>query len=179
MSDSLRDQLLKAGLVTEKQVKQAERPPPRKDKARKGTPPPLSEAAQQAAAARAAKLARDQALNRERELNAAARARQAEIKQLIEQGRVTRPESDDYYNFVDRGKVRRLAVDAELRARIIDGSIRIARSEGKYYLVTGEVAGRIAERDPRAVITPGAESPAAADPDDPYKDYVVPDDLTW
>jgi hypothetical protein len=48
-------------------------------------------------------------------------------------------------------------------------------------LVTADVATRIRERDPAAVITlppePARSGPAAVD--DPYRDYVVPDDLTW
>jgi hypothetical protein len=39
---------------------------------------------------------------------------------------------------------------------------------------------RIRERDPGAIVASPA-GPAAAAPaeDDPYKDFVVPDDLTW
>jgi uncharacterized protein YaiL (DUF2058 family) len=94
---------------------------------------------------------------------------------------VPRPESDDYYNFVDDGRIRRLPVTPDLRARIVAGTLCIVRSEGHYDLVPADVVERIRERDPGAIVaSPAAGAPAAAPAeDDPYKDFVVPDDLTW
>lgn len=181
MSMSLRDQLLKAGLVTEKQARQAEqqqREQHRKQpKAPKGKPPPaLTPAASQAMAAKAA---RDQELNRRRQEQAAAKALSAQVRQLIEQYRVPRVESDDFFNFQDGPKIRRIPVDAVLRRRILQGDLLIARCEGHYDLVGKEVADRIRERDPAAIVVLPAAEPAGPAADDPYKDYVVPDDLTW
>jgi hypothetical protein len=129
--------------------------------------------------AQAAKQARDQELNRRKQEKEAARARAAQVRQLIEQHRVPRVESDDYFNFQDGGKIRRIPVDVELRRRILQGSLVIAGCEGRYDLVPQEAAARIQERDPRAIVelpAPATSEPAA---DDPYKDFVVPDDLTW
>ena len=186
MSLSLREQLLKAGLVTEKQAKQAERPTGQQQhrKARGGgrapepTTPKSSTAAQQA---QAAKLLRDQELNRKQREKAERRARAAELRQLVEQLRVPRPESDDYFNFADQGKVRRLAVTPDLRARLVAGSLSIVRSDGHYDLVPTGVVDRIRERDPSAIVALPDAAPASGAPaeDDPYKDFVVPDDLTW
>jgi uncharacterized protein YaiL (DUF2058 family) len=182
MSLSLREQLLKAGLVTEKQARQAERTTSqqrhRETKGASAPPPPPAKAAQQA---QAAKLLRDQELNRKRQEKAAAKARAAELRQLVEQLRVSRPESDDYYNFVDGGKIRRLAVNPELRARIVAGSLVIVRYDGRYDLVPADAAERIRERDANAVVAHPAAGQATSPPaeDDPYKHFVVPDDLTW
>jgi uncharacterized protein len=185
MSMSLREQLLKAGLVTEKQVKQADQSQRHQQKQQpkrgKNAPPPeLTPAAKQA---QAAKAARDSELNRRQQEKVEARARTAALRQLIEQHRVPRVESDDYYNFVDGAKIRRIAVDADQRRRILNGDLVIVRCEGRYNLVPAEAAARIRERDERAVLPPptattttAADAPAA---DDPYKDFVVPDDLTW
>lgn len=181
MSMSLRDQLLKAGLVTEKQARQAEQEQRlqqrRQPKPGKGArPPQVTPAAQQA---QAAKAARDQELNRRREEQAAAKARIAQVRQLIEQHRVPRVESDEYFNFAAGAKIRRIPVDAALRQRILQGELLIARCEGRYDLVPKDAAERIRERDPRAIVAlPGAEQATPAE-DDPYKDFVVPDDLTW
>jgi hypothetical protein len=183
MSLSLREQLLKAGLVTEKQAKQAERSTSqqrhREVKVGKPVPaPPPAKAAQQA---QAAKLLRDQELNRKQQEKAERKARAAQLRQLVEQLRVARPESDDYFNFVHDGKIRRLPVTPDLRARIVAGSLAIVRYEGHYDLVPADAVGRIRERGPDAIVanppTPQASSPPAED--DPYKDFVVPDDLTW
>lgn len=181
MSMSLRDQLLKAGLVTEKQARKAElqqhQQQRKQPKAPKGAPPPPATPA--ARQAMAAKAARDQELNRRQQAQAAAKARSAQVRQLIEQHRVPRVESDDFFNFQDGAKIRRIPVDAALRRRILQGDVVIARCEGHYDLVPKEAADRIRERDAAAIIMlPATESSGPAD-DDPYKDYVVPDDLTW
>ena len=41
---------------------------------------------------------------------------EAQIKQLIEQHKLPKPDSEEYFNFIDRGKVRRITADAALRA---------------------------------------------------------------
>ena len=185
MSMSLREQLLKAGLVTEKQARQAEKQqyvPSRQKRSKTAPPPELTPAAKQA---QAAKAARDQELNRRQQEKAAAKARIAELKQLIEQHRVPRVESDDYYNFVVDGKVRRIAVNALLRERLVRGELVIVRCDGQYDLVPAAEAPRIRERDPNAVVhafdrsAPAESQPSGAGEDDHYKDYIVPDDLTW
>jgi len=183
MSLSLREQLLKAGLVTEKQAKQAERATgQQRHRAVKGgkpaPAPPPAKAAQQALAA---KLLRDQELNRKQQDKAERKARAAQLRQLVEQLRVPRPESDDYYNFVDGGKIRRLTVTPDLRARIVAGSLAIVRYEGHYDLVPADAVERIRERDASAIVASPPAEPASSPPaaDDPYKDFVVPDDLTW
>lgn len=185
MNLSLREQLLKAGLVTEKQAKQAERTTSdqrhRQPKGGKRTAPPPPEPAKAAQQAQAAKLLRDQELNRKQQEKAARRARAAELRQLVGQLRVPRPESDDYFNFVDGGKIHRIQVTPELRARLVAGSLVIVRYDGRYDLVPAEAVERIRERHAEAIVANSPADAPAAPPaeDDPYKDFVVPDDLTW
>jgi hypothetical protein len=185
MSLSLREQLLKAGLVTEKQAKQAERTTSgqrhQQVKGGKRAPPPPPAPTKAAQQAQAAKLLRDQELNRKQQEKAERRARAAQLRQLVEQLRVPRPESDDFYNFVDDGKVRRMQVTPELRARIVAGSLMIVRYDGRYDLVPADAIERIREKHADAIVASPAAEPATAPPaeDDPYKDFVVPDDLTW
>ena len=179
MSDSLRDQLIKAGLATQKQVKQADREQHRDRQAKGPKRPGPNEQQRAVDPARAAKAARDQALNRERQAQAEAKARAAEIRQLIEQHRLPKPETDEYFNFVDRKKVRRIAINADLRERLVRGDIAIARCEARYDFVPADIAPRIRERDARMVMSLDSSSDAKPDENDPYKDFVVPDDLTW
>lgn len=180
MSDSLREQLLKAGLVSRQQVSQAERQQQRQRQQPKagGKRPAAAAPAQPAAAAQAAKAARDRELNQEREARARARAVDAEIRQLIDQHALAQPDGDDYYNFVAGRKIRRVAVNAGLLERLGRGDIAIVRHEGRSALVPADVAARIRERDERAVIAFEARPEPVAE-DDPYKDFVVPDDLRW
>ena len=181
---SLRDQLLQAGLVSEKQVRQAEQQKQRQsfsDRRQVSKKDRDQREAQRLAEQQrvaAAKAAKDAELNRKREEKAAAKARWAEIRQLVEQHRIAKPESDDYYHFVINNKVGRVAVDAGLRARIVSGEIGIVRCDGRYELLPAEATARIKEREPRAVVPPPAEQPSTP-VDDAYKDYVVPDDLVW
>ena len=180
MGDSLRDQLLKAGLVSKTKVSEAQRQENRKRhrQAKSGAKPP--DDGPQQHAAEAAKAARDRELNRKRQSRLEARARAAEVRQLLEQHALPRPEGEEYYNFVAGRKIRRIAVDAALLEQLERGAICIVRHEGRNALVPVEIAERIRERDEFAVIPFGGGSDAApAGEDDPYKDFVVPDDLRW
>jgi uncharacterized protein YaiL (DUF2058 family) len=177
MSLSLREQLIQAGLANEKQIKETgqltyKRSPP------KNRPPPVDAQKQAAERAQAAKAARDLELNRQRQEKAERKARAAEVKQLIEQHRLPKIESDDYYYFVAGKKARRMAVNAERRAQMINGVVVVVRCDGRYDVVPAAIAERLKERDVHSVIPYDAKETAVAE-DDPYKDFVVPDDLTW
>ena len=181
---SLREQLLQAGLVSEKQAKQAEQSQKRerfhdqKQTGRKQRNEREAARLEEQQRVAAAKAAKDAELNRKREEKAAAKARWAEIRQLVAQHRIAKPESDDYYNFAMNGKVGRVAVDAGLRERIMAGSIAIVRCDGRYELVPDEIGERVREREPRALVPRPSEQPSTP-VDDAYKDFVVPDDLMW
>lgn len=210
MSLSLRDQLLQAGLISEKQAKEAEkkaqhshsrkpeqarndkqRPRPGGDRRphdrphanhaaqneqrRKAEEARRAAAAEKAQAASAAQSQERERLEREK---VERKARRAEIKQLIEQHRVKKPDSDDRYNFLDGNRIRRISVDAALRTSLGEGKLLIVRNEGRYEIVPAEIAERIRVLDERSVMgTVSADQ--QVDENDPYKDFVVPDDLMW
>ena len=174
MSMSLREQLLAAGLGKKQAAEQAER----KAKEQQRIAQEKQRVAQAQAAA-AAKAARAQATQQRRQEEADRKERWTQIKQLIEQHRLPKVESDEYFNFVARGKVRRLAVDAQLRERIVGGEVVIVRCEGKHDVVPRDIGERIRGYDSRAVISLQDAADKAPAEDDPYKDYVVPDDLKW
>jgi uncharacterized protein YaiL (DUF2058 family) len=178
MSMSLREQLLAAGFGKKKAEEQAQRRA--KDQQREQQRAAQAKAAQAAQAAQAAaKSARAEEQKKRRQEEADRKERWTQIKQLIEQHRLPKIESDDYFNFVSRGKVRRLAVDAALRERIISGEVVIVRCEGKHDVVPRDIGERIRGYDARAVIALQDAAEAEPSADDPYKDYVVPDDLKW
>jgi uncharacterized protein len=181
MSLSLRDQLLKAGLVSEQQVQRVERDQRQKDytaprsKKKPAGPSPQELAAQRAAAE---KIAKDAELNRRKQEKMARRAKFAEIKQLVGAHQVPRVETDDFYNFQDGTNIRRIPVTAPLRERLVRGTLAIVRCEGRYAFVPPEVAEQVRARVERALIHLNKPEAAPA-ADDPYKDYAVPDDLMW
>ena len=175
MSMSLREQLLAAGLGSKKQAKQADRERHQQRKDKTPQPPPQQRAAQEA---QAAKAARDAELNRKHREKAERKARAAEIRQLIEQNRVPRIESEEYFNFIDGKKIHRIGVNAETRARIHSGELAVVRYLAFHALVPAAIAEKIRERDEHAVVKLDLKS-SAVDENDPYKDYQVPDDLMW
>jgi uncharacterized protein YaiL (DUF2058 family) len=221
MSTSLRDQLLKAGLISKKQANEAERqserqsqqhrqhaprPPHAKQKHddRQVAPPPAPRSSSaprpaQSTGTAAAKLLRDRELNRRQQAKAEAKARMAQIKQLIEQNRlglnpgegapgaeatvavssapVVSP-ATQFYNFVDGEKIRRIAVDDHLRDRLIRGDVVIVKFNARYELVPAAIAGRIGERDPSCILA-AAVQPGSAPTEPAYERFVVPDDLIW
>jgi uncharacterized protein len=177
MSMSLRDQLLAAGLVTAKQAREAER-----QQQRQHLPKNKRESAPEQPRASgpdtSAKVARDQALNRQRQEKAERKARQAQIRQLVEQNKLPKLETEEFYNFVDGNRVRRIWADASIRERLRQGEIAIARHDGRYELVPAAIAARIRERDERAIIL-GAVAQDSGQLDEAYKEFTVPDDLIW
>ncbi len=182
MSMSLRDQLLAAGLVSQKQVRDAERqqqqqrhqqPKRKREAAPAPAPAPVRQSVPNA------KVARDQALNRQQQEKAQRKALLAQIKQLVEQNRLPPVEGGDSYNFVDGSKIRRIAVDASMRARLTRGEIGIVRHGGGYDLIPLAVIERIRERDPHAVVAIGPAPSETLQTDDAYKEFSVPDDLMW
>lgn len=180
---SLRDQLLKAGLVSEKQTQDAERQLRQQQRQRqqlpKGKRRVASESEVAAEQARLIKAARDQQLNRRQTEQANKKACQAQIEQWVEHHRLPRAQTDESYNFVDGNKIRRIPADASVRARISRGEIAIVRCNGRYELVPADTAARIRERDEHAVIMDGRVNDGATTDDEAYRSFVVPDDLVW
>lgn len=179
MGLSLRDQLLKAGLVNEKQAKQAGKQKQKQERLeRKGQVDKDDSLREAALKAHAEKVERDRELNRQQQEKVEQKARQAQVKQLIEGSRLPKIDGDDYYNFVDGKKVKRIAVNAMLREKLSRGSLAIVRHGGSYEMIPRDAALKIQERDKQRVVLLNTPT-EAPDADDPYAAYKVPDDLMW
>ena len=179
MALSLRDQLLKAGLVNEKQAKQVGKQQQKQKRLEHKGQVEKDESQKLAALqAMAEKAARDQELNRQQQEKAEQKARAAQVKQLIEHSRLPKLNSEDYYNFVDDKKVKRLAVNNLMRDKLSRGSLAIVRHGGGYEVIPREAALKIQERDPRRIVLLNTPT-EAAEADDPYAAYQIPDDLMW
>ena len=179
MALSLRDQLLKAGLVNEKQAKQAGKQQQKQQRlVHKGQVEKDESQKLAAQQAMAEKAARDQELNRQQQEKIEQKARAAQIKQLIEVSRLPKLTGEDYYNFVDDKKVKRLSVNSLMRNKLSSGSLAIVRHGGGYEVIPREAALKIQERDAQRVVLLNTPT-EAPDADDPYAAYQVPDDLMW
>jgi hypothetical protein len=178
MSLSLREQLLQAGLVGSKQVKKVEQ---EQRQQHKKNPAAQTEKQLAIQKAQAEKIARDKELNRKRDEERQRQAKLAEIRQIVTENRLPRIESDEYFNFVHRNKIHRIAVDASLRERITNGQVILVRY-GKFYApVMPDIAEKVRERDAASIVDLNAQVTGDSQPDedDPYKDFAVPDDLMW
>lgn len=175
MADSLKAQLMKAGLADAKKAKKIEH---EKRLAAKGQANE-ADAKQLAQQAQQEKLERDRELNRQQTEEKARKALTAQIKQLIEAHRLDRAKGDTPYNFVDDKKVKKLYVTAPLQQQLVNGQIAIVRLEAGYELVPAVVAERIKTRDAAVVVLLNDKPSDQPAEDDPYKDYQIPDDLMW
>lgn len=179
MSLSLRDQLLKAGLVNQKQAKQVGKEKQKEQRlVHKGQAQADDSQKRAAQEAQAEKIKRDQVLNRQQQEKVEQKARTAQVKQLIEVSRLPKLITEDYYNFVDDKKVKRISVNALVRNKLSSGSLAIVHHGGGYEIIPREAALKIQERDPRRVVLLNTPT-EAPDADDPYAAYQVPDDLMW
>ena len=183
MSNPFQDQLLKAGLVTKKQVQKANQEKTRQQKKqRSNNETVVDENRIKAQAAAQQKAKHDRELNQQKQLQARQKAISIEINQLIENNCLARDESCEIvYNFEHNKKVRRIYLNNEMKQKVIQGKLGIARIEGRYELVPKAVAEKIRQRNEKRVILFDDiinDSPETSS-DDPYADYQIPDDLTW
>jgi uncharacterized protein len=179
---SLQDQLLKAGLIDTKKVKQANKEK-RKDTnvARRAPEPAVDEVKQQIELDRVEKIERDRELNRQRVLELEQKAIAAQIKQLIQNHKQPKDAGHDAveYNFTHGKLIKKIRVSPLIREQIARGLLAVVTLGDAYELVPRIVADKIAQRDEKAVIVVNTKLTAQDNEDDPYKDYVIPDDLMW
>ena len=183
MSMSLREQLIAAGLGSKKQGKKAEHEQRQQERQQRkqDAPPPVDKARLAAQKAQAEKIARDLELNKKHREKAERRARTAEIRQLVDQNRIPRMDTEERFNFIDRKKVRSMHITPEVRDKLMRSELKIVRYDGFYAIVPAEIAAKIKERDPEWVVPLDLNAKPSEGPaeDDPYKDFQVPDDLMW
>lgn len=179
MGNSLRDQLLKAGLVDKQKVKQAKHEKHKEAKQQRSGGVAADPGKQRAEQALNEKTARDRELNRQRKAESERKALEAQIRQLIEANRLPKNDGDIAYNFTDGTKIRRLYITAATRQQLGSGQLAIVKLNGQYDIVPAAVAEKIRQRDAACVVAghaPQAQRPEEADP---YANYPVPDDLLW
>jgi uncharacterized protein YaiL (DUF2058 family) len=182
MGNPFQDQLLKAGLVTKKQVQKVQQDKKRKNKQQQQHSKKekvVDETKLKAQRAAEEKAKRDRELNRKKEEQARQKAISIEINQLITNNCLARDESCDIvYNFEHNKKVRRVYVDDEMKKQIIQGKLGIARIEGRYELVTKAVAEKIQQRNEKRVVI-FSDDQSTVDENDSYAEHQIPDDLMW
>lgn len=179
MGNSLQDQLLKAGLIDEQKLRQARSSQKRKAKQAGRRGAAGDEGSRQAAErARREKAERDRELNRRLQEEAALRAAENEIRQLVHAHRVVRDGGDLAFNFTDGTTLKRIYVNKDQHAGLVGGSLAVVRQDAFYEVVPSQIAEKVAARDATLVLVHN-RSGDEKDADDPEADYPVPDDLMW
>jgi uncharacterized protein YaiL (DUF2058 family) len=177
MASSLQDQLLKSGLVNEQQLKQTQTKKRKQKRAGGGRSAEAAQRSAEAQQAAADKRRRDQELNLRREEERRRKAELVALWQLVHDNRISRDRGDVAYNFADGSALKRIYVSAAQQKAIAGGELALVRHENFYELVRPEVAERVEQTDPATLVV--WNRPQAADADDPYADFQVPDDLMW
>ena len=176
MVNSLQAQLLKAGLVDEKKLKQAQRA---KKKEAKNEPGKIHDSAAAVDKARADKAERDRVLNQQRKDDAARKEREAQAKQLIEQNKLDRSGGETAYQFASKNKIKKIYVTEEQFGKLSRGQLGVVRMSGTFELIPVEVAHKVSERAPQWPVHIAKVEQQAPAEDDPYAAFQVPDDLMW
>lgn len=184
MSNSLRDQLIKAGLANEEHAKKARAADARhhrqaNQQKKQGGPSQIQrEASRAAEQAAAEKKARDLALNRKIAEEKQRQADEAAARDLVVKSEISRPQSekDIAFNFMHGGKIKHVYVNPDLHKQLTAGELAICRTRGRYRVVPRKVAEKVKPIAPYLV----AFLDDGGSQDDPaYADHPIPDDLMW
>ncbi len=185
---SLKDQLLKAGLIDQSKAEKAAREE-RKQAHQKTTKAQKKALKTGEGVVDEAKLLAEKALqeqaDRSKELNriqreqAEHKAIQAQIRQLISMNRIDRKKGEISYQFADNNKIKNLYVTDKLQDQLAWGMIAVVRLGEGYELVPRAVAEKIAQRDAACIVVLNISKPQQSVEEDPYAAYQIPDDLMW
>lgn len=181
MAKSLAEQLLGAGLVDKKKVKQAKQEKRKQTKqVLKGHAEADTSSQERLAQQRAKKAERDRQLNEQRVAEERAKAIRAQVRQMLQQSKqVVAGEVRFSYTDPRNRKIKQMYVTAEIQDQLARGKLAICADDETYVVVPRNVADKIAERVPEAVIFIAEPKANQVDEDDPYKDFPIPDDLMW
>ena len=183
VGNSLQDQLLKAGLVNTQKLKQVKTEKRKENRQSQGHPQAQSESRQRLQEEVAEKARRDRELNLKRQEEIRRREEENSIRQLIHAHRLARAGGEIAFNFQDGGRLRRLYLAPEQQRSLVAGHLALVRQDAEIELVPREIAEDLLKRNASLVLVMNQPlpktKPVAAEEDDPYAAYQVPDDLIW
>jgi len=185
MGNSLRDELLKVGLVSEKRLEKRRRP--KRGKAGLGnkreessTRPPIEQTSTTTGHVlrenrrRTARFVRDPTLAGGSVAESARKALRRKIQELVQSERLNDAQADVAYHFVKGKRIKRIYVTADQRAQLETGTIVIAALEGNHHLLTRQACEQLLSLAPQTVVCGGESSSEADD-----REHPVPDDINW
>ncbi|UXI70416.1 DUF2058 domain-containing protein [Tahibacter amnicola] len=191
MADSLRDQLLKSGLVQKLKVEAKPAPKPASRPAGSGKPhhhkpgnpaqgnnkpagPRSGEPDLAQAYALRAKTEREERDRAQREAEQRAREkreRKEKVAALLQGKTLNVADAEHPRHFPHGGKIRRIYCTSDQLAQVNKGELAVVQQAGRYLLVTADIARQIEALNPEALVL-------LVDPNAPADDD-VPADLIW
>ena len=154
---NLRDKLLKAGLVSDKQAQEAARDqrPPKKHREREEAQSVEEKQRRDAFAAREAELGEERRKEAAKVAEAKMQSERARrLRQLVESNRLREAPGEVSFHFVKRsGKIGRLALSPETAKLLESGGAAVVDDPGspEQAVVPAEAAKRIYQVDPQAI----------------------------
>ena len=199
MARSLRDELLKAGLVTDEQAARAERgsrqsPKPAANPAGKSTRGRARGESRGRPSRRGARHATNREPRESRQpSNAPApaaspppdpeeriRRLNVEIRRILDaEAEKAEPDSDTPFHFARGDRLKRLYVSVDQRRRLAAGELAIVGFRGRHHLVPRRAGERVQELRPEVFVFIETGEAGADATVDGYEGYEVPDSLVW
>lgn len=178
VKNALQAQLLKAGLVDNKKAKKLTKQAQHEQRTGHNDDAQIKAEIERA---KQEKLAKDQALDSEKQRILELKALKASIIQMIKQHKVGQTEGDVAYQFIDENKIKKLYINQQIYNALVSGSLVIAKDQESYAFLPKALADKIDQKMQGFVlINKNTEkNDQATDEEDPYAAYVIPDDLMW
>ena len=173
MSDSLREQMLKAGFKETPGNK--EKKPQSKSKQKNSSPASTKKSGINR---KSGPSSMERANIAEREAVAKRKRVKAEIKTIIEADRIEKTTGETTHSYLVGNRIKQMFVSEHIQKQLVTGDLVITRLNGSTYLIPAPTGEKVRALNPDwVVITPIEDN--ATDGGDEYADYQVPDDLKW
>ena len=197
MARSLRDELLKAGLVTSEQAARAERGPRQRPK------PVATKTKGKSQGGSRIRPARPASRHRHRDPSVSVqpasvqpapapagspstdpeehvRRLNLEIRRILDaEAEKAEPEGDAPFHFARGERLKRLYVSEAQRRRLSAGELAIVGFRGRHHLVPRPAGERVRELRPEVFVFIAADETEADAEVEGYEGYKVPDELVW
>lgn len=177
VKNALAAQLLKAGLVDNKKAKKLSKQAQHEQRTGQNNDAEMKAKIEQD---KQQKLAKDQALNQQKQRVLDEKALVAAISQMIAQHKIKDTDGEISYQFIDAAKIKKVYINQQIYNALVSGSLIIAKENNSYAFLPKALAERINEKMAGFIIVNNTENnQATTDEEDPYAAYVIPDDLMW
>lgn len=178
VKNALQAQLLKAGLVDNKKAKKLTKQAQHEQRTGQNDDAELKAEIDRA---KQEKLAKDQALNLEKQKILEEKTLKASIIQMIKQHKVENTEGDIAYQFIDENKIKKVYINQQIYNALVSGSLVVAKDQEQYAYLPKALAEKIDQKMQGFILVNNKDekNDQTTDEEDPYAAYVIPDDLMW